>query len=276
MAALGRGKGPRCFARERSIGAAGSGTLAAMHTNQVAHVAALIGEPARTGMLLALMDGRALTARELADAARIAPATASRHLGLLLEAGLLAVERQGRHRYHRLASTEVARLIEGLMQFAVSQPRATPARPVATGPRDAALRWARTCYDHLAGRLAVEMADHLLAEGAIAFEGLGAEGAGRIEPTRASAVLAPLGLDAGAALAAPPGRRALCRPCLDWSERRPHVGGRLGALLCAHSLERGWLLRGSGTRALAVTPAGAQALRDWLGGERWARVVTDL
>jgi DNA-binding transcriptional ArsR family regulator len=238
---------------------------AGMNTNQIAHVAALVGEPARTAMLLALMDGRALTARELAEAGRVSAATASRHLGLLVEAGLLVLTRQGRHRYHRLASAEVARLLEGLMQLAVRQ---VPAhRPMAVGPRDAALRTARTCYDHIAGRLGVAMAAHLLEQGAIAFDE-GVEG-GLVTP-RAAAVLRPLGLavpEAGAA------RRPLCRPCLDWSERRPHVAGRLGALLCAHCLERGWLRRAQSGRVLEITPPGAVALRGWLGVERWNAVA---
>ena len=106
-----------------------------MNTNQIAHIAALVGEPARTGMLLALMDGRALTARELAEAGRITPATASRHLGLLVEAGLLSLERQGRHRYHRLASPDVARMVEGIMQLATHTTE--PSRRPATGPRPA-------------------------------------------------------------------------------------------------------------------------------------------
>ena len=238
-----------------------------MNTNQIAHIAALVGEPARTGMLLALMDGRALTARELADAGRVSAATASRHLGLLVAAGLLALERQGRHRYHRLASVEVARLLEGLMQLAVRQ---TPApRPVAVGPRDAALRRARTCYDHVAGRLGVAITGHLLAQGAIAFDDDG----GGCVTDRADAVLQPLGLALQEALAPGTGRRLPCRPCLDWSERRPHVAGRLGAMLCAHSLARGWLRRTSGSRALDITPAGAVVLRDWLGVERWREVV---
>jgi len=239
-----------------------------MNTNQIAHVAALVGEPARTAMLLALMDGRALTARELAEAGRVSAATASRHLGLLVEAGLLVLTRQGRHRYHRLASAEVARLLEGLMQLAVRQ--APAHRPMAVGPRDAALRTARTCYDHIAGRLGVAMAAHLLEQGAIAFdEGVEGEAGGLVTP-RAAAVLRPLGLavpEAGAA------RRPLCRPCLDWSERRPHVAGRLGALLCAHCLERGWLRRAQSGRVLEITPPGAVALRGWLGVERWNAVA---
>ena len=133
-----------------------------MNTNQIARTAALMGEPARAAMLLALMDGRALTARELALAAGVSAATASRHLALLQEAGLLAMEKQGRHRYHRLASVEVPSLIENLMQVA------TPAAAtVTTGPRDAALRTARVCYDHVAGRLGIAVADHLVDGSAV-------------------------------------------------------------------------------------------------------------
>lgn len=239
-----------------------------MNTNQIAHIAALVGEPARTGMLLALMDGRALTAHELAQAGHITPATASRHLGLLVEAGLLSLERQGRHRYHRLASPEVARMLEGIMQLAS---RNAPAPRVATtGPRDAGLRQARSCYDHIAGRLGVAISDHLVAHGAIVFEGE----SGRIT-AEADALLEPLGLSAQpvAVTLAAPGRRPGCRPCLDWSERRAHVAGQLGALLCSHCLAQGWLLRRAGTRALSITPTGVVALRDWLGTARWENVA---
>jgi DNA-binding transcriptional ArsR family regulator len=236
-----------------------------MNTNQVARIAALVGEPARTGMLLALMDGRALTARELAEAARVTPATASRHLGLLVEAGLLRVAQQGRHRYHRLASADVARVLEGVMQLAVAQ--ATLRRP-ATGPRDAQLRLARTCYDHLAGRVAVAMADRLVEAGAVVIEDDAA-----VLTERAGGALERFGL-AAAALSVPSrSARPVCRACLDWSERRMHLAGRLGALLCAHCLERGWLLRRPGTRALEVSPAGAVALRDWLGIRAWERAT---
>ncbi|RYF65179.1 MAG: transcriptional regulator, partial [Comamonadaceae bacterium] len=165
-----------------------------MNTNRIAHVAALVGEPARTAMLLALMDGRALTARELADAAHISPATASRHLGLLVEAALLRVEQQGRHRYHRLASPDVARVLEGLMQLSASSSERA-ARPVVVGPRDAALRTARTCYDHIAGRLGVAIAGHLLDEGAMVFDE--DAGAGHVTD-HAAPVLQRLGLGADA------------------------------------------------------------------------------
>lgn len=241
-----------------------------MNTNRIAHVAALVGEPARTAMLLALMDGHALTARELADAARVTPATASRHLGLLVEAALLRVERQGRHRYHRLASPEVARVLEGLMQLAVSPQAPLAPRRVVVGPRDAALRAARTCYDHLAGRLGVAIADHLVVSGAVVFDD--EAGAGHVTD-RVADVLRGLGLDADAAVAGRASGRPHCRPCLDWSERRMHLAGRLGALICHHCLEQGWLLRGQGTRALTITPPGALALRDWLGTARWRDLV---
>jgi DNA-binding transcriptional ArsR family regulator len=237
-----------------------------MNTRRVAHIAALVGEPARTGMLLALMDGRALTAHELAAAGHITPATASRHLGLLVEAGLLALERQGRHRYHRLASPEVARMLEGIMQLAM--PAVPAPAQVRPGPRDAAMRLARTCYDHLAGGIAVAMAQQLVEEGAVVVEGEAAHVTGK-----AGTAFERLGLPSEAASAPQAGKRPHCRPCLDWSERRMHLAGRLGALLCTHCLEQGWLLRKANTRALQLTPAGAVALRHWMGVARWQALV---
>ena len=235
-----------------------------MNTNQLARIGGLVGEPARAGMLLALMDGRALTATELATVARIASATASRHLALLVEAGLLRVRQQGRHRYHQLASAEVARMLEGILQLAVAQPRAP--LPL-TGPRDASLRFARTCYDHLAGRLAVALADRLVELGAVRIEGETA-----VVTERAGEALHGLGLQAALQ---PHGERPPCRPCLDWGERRVHLAGRLGTLLCAHCMERGWLLRRPGTRSLELMPAGAVAFRQWLGAERWQVLTLD-
>lgn len=240
-----------------------------MNTNQIAHIAALVGEPARTAMLLALLDGRALTANELAGVGNISPATASRHLGLLVEAGLLRLGRQGRHRYHALASADVARVLEGIIQLAAQQAPA-PRRVVVPGPRDAAMRLARTCYDHIAGRLGVAITEHLLAEGAIAFDGE----AGHVTD-RAARVLQGLGLHTDAALAPGASRRPHCRPCLDWSERRMHVAGRLGALICSHCAGSGWLLRINGSRALQPSPAGVVALRDWLGPARWSACVDE-
>lgn len=237
-----------------------------MNTNDVARIAGLIGEPSRTAMLLELLDGRALTAAELARAARVQPPAASRHLALLAEAGLLRVEPHGRHRYHRLASAEVARTLERLMQLGGGDDRR--GRSVVTGPREAAMRRARLCYDHLAGRLAVAIAERLQGDGSVVVEGDSA----RLGPA-AERTLGELGI----ALATPAGgasqRRPACRPCLDWSERRCHLAGALGALICAHCLERRWLVRRAGGRTLDITAPGQLALRSWLGAEAWSRVA---
>ena len=240
-----------------------------MNTNQISRIASLLGEPARTGMLLALMDGRSLTANELARSGHVSAQTGSCHLAQLVDAGLLLVEQRGRHRYHRLASPAVAKVLEGIMQLAV-QPsplqQAQSLRPaVQPGPKDAAMRMARSCYDHIAGRLGVAVSDHLLAEGAVVFDGE----SGQLT-AHAAAVLQPLDLDL---TQEPETRRVLCRPCLDWSERRPHVAGRLGALICAHCLTQGWLLRRAESRALDITPKGSVALRAWLGNEGWRKVA---
>ena len=227
-----------------------------------AEVAALAGDPARAGMLHALMDGRALTATELARVAGITPQTASGHLGRMATAGLVAVEKQGRHRYHRLASPAVARMMESIMQVASGLDGMRPA-PV-TGPRDAALRAARTCYDHLAGGLGVALTDGLVAGGHVDLAG----DAGLVTET-GIALFDRLGIDV-ASLAAARGRRArvLCRPCLDWSERRPHLAGAVGAALCTHSFEEGWIRRVAGTRAVTVTPKGQRIYRDVFGVRR--------
>ena len=235
-----------------------------MNPNQVARIAALVGDPARAGMLLALMSGRALTAKELAAVAHITPATGSRHLSLLVDAGLLRVSQQGRHRYHQLASPDVARLLEGIMQLAVA---GSTASALATGPRDPRMRFARTCYDHLAGRLAVALADCLVEERAVVIEDDTA-----VLTDRAPTVLASLGLD-DIGQAQGSGKRPACKPCLDWGERRMHLAGRLGALLCSHCLQQGWLLQKAGSRTLELTPRGATALRDWLGVRRWQELA---
>jgi DNA-binding transcriptional ArsR family regulator len=227
--------------------------------NKIAEVAAVVGEPARAAMLAALMDGRALTASELAAVAGITPQTASTHLARLVAAELVAVATQGRHRYHRLANPGVARMLEGLMQHASARDgtRRTP----RTGPRDEALRQARTCYDHLAGRLGVAIADALVARGHVEIE----DDAGLVTDMGAK-FLAKLGIVLPDA--AKPGLgsgRPVCRPCLDWSERRPHLAGRLGAALCRFGFDAGWVRRIDGTRAVAVTPKGQVALANVFG-----------
>ena len=190
----------------------------------LAQVAALIGEPARTAMLVTLMDGRALTAGELGRAAGVAGPTASGHLGRLLDAGLLALERQGRHRYYRLATPAVAATLEGMMALSGElQTAAARARPVATGPRDRALRRARLCYDHLAGEVAVAIADGMTARGQL---DLAEEGAALTDD--GLAFLSSLGVDLAGCPPRPARLGTFCRPCLDWSERRPHIGGLVG------------------------------------------------
>ena len=229
-----------------------------------AEIASLAGDPARAGMLHALMDGRALTASELARVARIAPQTASGHLARMAAAGLVSVTKQGRHRYHRLASPSVARMMESIMQVA-SGVDGTPRPAPLTGPRDAALRAARTCYDHLAGRLGVALADALVAGGHVELT----DDAGLVTETGVELV-ARMGIDAAGAAAAR-GRyaRVLCRPCLDWSERRPHLAGAFGAALCTRGFQDGWIRRIDGTRAVTVTRKGERVFREMFGA-RWA------
>jgi DNA-binding transcriptional ArsR family regulator len=218
-------------------------------SNRIAATAALLGDPARANILAALLDGRALTAKELAYAAHVTPQTASGHLAKLSEGGLLAAEKQGRHRYYRLASPLVGQMLEGVM--AVVGP--DPAR-ATTWKGGEALRMARTCYDHLAGRLGVALADGLMERGHVA---LGTDGG---EVTEQGTRFLN---DFGASPA--PGRRVFCRPCLDWSERRPHLAGRVGAALASRCFELGWIKRQRDTRAVVITPAGWQGFREAFG-----------
>lgn len=212
--------------------------------NSLAEVAALVGDPTRATILAALMDGRALTAGELAYRAGVTAQTTSGHLARLSAAKLLVVEKQGRHRYHRLASAEVARAIEGLMALAA----AGPARHRPVGPRDAALRTARTCYDHLAGRLGVALSDALCARGHVVL----AEEGGAASVTDSGAAF----LDTFGIALPGGGKRPACRACLDWSERRAHLAGRLGAALCEGAFARGWIARLPDSRAVRITQAG--------------------
>lgn len=222
------------------------------HLSEIAH---LMGDPARANMLHALMDGRALTAKELAYLAGVAPQTASGHLAKLLEGGLVAVAAQGRHRYFRLAGAEVATALEGLMVLA----RREPSRRL-TSRVGAELSAARTCYDHFAGRLGTGIHDALVRGGHLAVEG-----GGYGLTASGEAVLAALCI----ALQAPGrARRAALRPCLDWSERRPHLAGALAAALACRCFEAGWVLRRKDSRAVTLTPAGREALASALPGFR--------
>ena len=220
---------------------------------QLAEIASLVGDPTRANILSALMDGRAHTATELASLAHITPPTASGHLAKLRDARLILLARQGRHHYYRLASAEVARMIEAIGAVAAAGP---PRQPTLS--RQAlALREARTCYDHLAGRIAVAITDGLVARGAIA---LGEDG-GEVTDGGAE-FLTRFGLDLPAARTR---KRAFCRPCLDWTERRPHLGGAVGAALLCRCASLGWIERVRDSRAVRITPAGRAGLAATFG-----------
>ncbi len=210
----------------------------------IASVGALLGDPARANMLTALMDGRALTVSELAHAAGVTLPTASGHLAKLEAARLVAAERQGRHRYFRLSGQDVAAVLEGLMGLA----QRTGAVRVRTGPREPALREARICYDHLAGERAVALYDTFIERQLI-------DGAEEPAVTAAGRVFfRGIGIDVEALGG---GRRPVCRTCLDWSERRAHLGGALGAALLERILAERWAERCEG-RVIRFSASGAK------------------
>jgi DNA-binding transcriptional ArsR family regulator len=213
----------------------------------IAMIAALVGDPARANMLMALMTGRALTASELAHQAGITPQTASSHLAKLEAGGLIEQEKQGRHRYYRLTDPDIAAVLEGLEGIAA---RAGHMR-VRTGPKDPALRRARICYDHLAGDLGVQMLDsmkkqRLLRQSKQAIE-LTAEGERFLKSS----------LQISAETLSHP-RRPTCKACLDWSERRHHLAGTLGAAMMARFTELNWAARDAtpGSRVVNFTRNG--------------------
>ena len=211
----------------------------------IAAVAALLGDPARANMLTALMDGRALTVSELAEAAGVALPTASGHVSKLETAGLLSAQRRGRNRYLRLSGPDVAQVLEDLMGLA----QRTGAVRVRTGPKDTALRTARVCYDHLAGERGVALMQGMVGRGWLS-------GAARPEVTGIGREhLAGLGVDMDAL---DRGRRPLCRCCLDWSERQSHLGGALGAAILDHIVGQRWASRAEG-RIVRFTAGGSHA-----------------
>ncbi|MFJ9946559.1 ArsR/SmtB family transcription factor [Kitasatospora sp. NPDC091207] len=225
----------------------------------LAQLAGLLADPTRAAFCTALLDGRAWTAGELARHAGVAPSTASEHLSRLVAGGLLAEERQGRHRYVRLAGPAAAALIEDLCAYAAGTGPAGPGpRNLRESTRLSAEARARTCYDHLAGRLGVAVTEAVLARGLVADDaGLAVTAAGR-------EWLAGLGVGLPARTGRA-GGRPLVRGCLDWTERRSHLGGVFGAVLCRAALDRAWVERIGSGRALRVTPAGDRALRELLG-----------
>lgn len=218
----------------------------------IAEAASLIGDPARANMLAALVGGRAMTASELGLAARVAPSTASGHLGKLLEGRLVSMTAAGRHRYFRLASPAVGRVLEELMALALDGPPRH--RPKARC--DEAMARARTCYDHLAGKLGVALADSLAAREQVVLTDDG----GLITDS-GRAFLGGLGVE----LYSSNSRRAFCRPCLDWSERRWHIGGAVGAAIADRSFALGWTERRSDCRAITITAAGERAFDELFG-----------
>jgi DNA-binding transcriptional ArsR family regulator len=232
----------------------------------VARVAGLMAEPARAKVLMALADGRALPASLLAAEAGVSPQTVSAHLHKLLDGGLVTVERSGRHRYYKLAGPEVAAAVEALARVAKPQPITS----LRQSTRAAALREARTCYDHLAGRLGVALLEGLVRRDALRRTdgGKGAErrpddplaqqlpdGPYALGP-KAAEVFADLGVD----LSAQPTRRPLLRFSVDWSEQRHHLAGQLGSAVTEAFLARGWLRRRKGQRAVDLTESGREAL----------------
>ena len=235
------------FSRPGRTGSARAGAAG------LAALASLVADETRAGFLLALLDGRAWTAGELARHAGVAASTASEHLGKMVAGGLLTEERQGRHRYVRLADDRVAQLVEDLAAQVTPGPAARP-RTLREAGAGSAMARGRTCYDHLAGRLGIAVTDALTGlgllrrdtgfaltdEGVRWFDGLG------IPLVRT-------------------GRRPLARACLDWTERRPHLAGVAGAALCRHAMDAGWCVRIGSERAVKVTDSGVRELAQLLG-----------
>ena len=211
----------------------------------IAALAALLADPARAQIVYALMDGRALTAGELARVGGVTAQTASSHLARLTEGGMLTVERQGRHRYYRISGPDMATLLE---QLAVVSGTLKPSQLPRTGPRDATMRRARVCYDHMAGQMGVELFSGLCATGRLKNDDHNVH-----VTDKGAAMLEAMGIDLDGLKTA---RRPLCRTCMDWSERRPHLAGGLGAALLSHFLSQSWAHRIDGARTLIFTSDG--------------------
>jgi DNA-binding transcriptional ArsR family regulator len=217
----------------------------------LAEIAALIGEPTRVAMLWSLLGGQARPASELAFYANVSAQNASAHLARLVEAGMLAVEARGRHRYYRLAGADVAHAVEALAALATSAKEiaAKETAPLPTG-QTPDLKYARTCYDHLAGRVAVEICAAL-------------EDKGHLLPVDADFETTPKGeklfRDLGIEIdELRQQRRAFARQCQDWSERRPHIAGALGAAMLERMFQRGWIARVRSSRIVRVTVRGRE------------------
>ncbi|WP_339436667.1 metalloregulator ArsR/SmtB family transcription factor [Pseudomonas sp. EL_65y_Pfl1_R32] len=218
----------------------------------LSQIAGAIAEPARTKMLCALMDGHARTSTEMAVIAEVSTSTASAHLARLKDQGLIILHTQGRHRYYSLTGPHIAQAIEGLMVISRHSANAfvpnTPTR----------LQFARTCYDHMAGTLAVQLHDHFIAAGWLI-----GEGTYQLSLTGEKAMI-DLGVDVAALRSQ---RRRFACACLDWSMRRPHLAGALGAALLQSVIRREWVTQDLDTRALGLTPKGRKALASRFGIE---------
>ena len=219
----------------------------------IARIGALLGDPARADALTALMTGRALTATELASIAGVTKQTMSAHLSKLLEASLVAVDQQGRHRYFRLADEDVGALLESLMGVAFR----TGAVRLVSSPREPALRKARVCYDHLAGELGVLAYESLLRNGLLTMSPQGL-----LPSASGLRWFKNAGIDTDLAARQ---RRAYCRPCMDWSERRYHLAGSLGAALLSRVCDLGWATREKASRLVRFTANGERRFRDLVG-----------
>ncbi|MDE1183645.1 helix-turn-helix transcriptional regulator [Paraburkholderia sp.] len=225
------------------------------HFPGLSRMGALLADPGRAAMLWALMDGSARPAGELTMIARVSPSAASAHLSRLTDGGLLEVEVRGRHRYFRIASADIAASIEALANVAqATAPQRTTPRPARTVPVD--MRYARTCYDHMAGELSVRLFERMVHSGLLVIDG------NAIDATPAGAAqFAEWGIDVASQQTR---RRRFACTCLDWSERRAHMGGALGAALLASWSERGWVARTDRPRILRITPAGQQSFEAFL------------
>ncbi len=218
----------------------------------ISRVAALMGDPARSNMLLSLMDGRALTASELASSSGITKQTASSHLAKLLAGNLVAKEVQGRHHYYRLSDPDVAHAIEALLNVA----ERGPGKRTRTGPKDPALRKSRICYDHLAGELGVMMYDRMHEKSWLTDK----DGSMEVS-TDGWVALRDIGLHPSDITKS---RRPECKTCLDWSMRRHHLAGQVGALILDRVFELGWAKRQSGSRVIEFSYSGEKSFRRWL------------
>lgn len=237
----------------------GTRTVPAGYAADIAPVASLLADPARASILGALFGGHALAAGELSQVAGVSPATASAHLAKLLDGGLVTVTRQGRHRYYRLAGHEIATVLEAIAEISPVR----PARSLRQSREADALALARTCYDHLAGRAGVALFDAFVRQRIVTGSGTGTDAAYEVTADGADK-LSAFGVNVGELRR---GRRRFAGACLDWTQRRPHLNGALGAAVTGRLLDLGWIERGASRRAVRVTEAGSEGLSATFG---WA------